>query len=182
MVPRRSREPTMVHTWLSCSTRAGVTVNSRGPLRDYTEVLSFVDILSKWSLHFVSICRDILSKSIFSIMSDLISWICIYLQPGSYMLLHPLRSSFESRDEILLRGEGCDTPGVYFVLYRVIYPNLECSVKMSISRSRMSLIIQIIHSHFAEFRIIQSHRRPILEPVKTFILGTNANSKIILEL
>jgi hypothetical protein len=46
----------------------------------------------------------------------------------------------------------------------------------------MSLIIQIIHSHFAEFGIIQSHRRPILEPVKTFILGTNANSKIILEL
>jgi hypothetical protein len=46
----------------------------------------------------------------------------------------------------------------------------------------MSLIIQIIHSCFTEFRVTQSHRRPILEPVKTFILGTNANSKIILEL
>jgi hypothetical protein len=50
---------------LSCSARAGIMVNSRDPLRNYTNVLSFVDILSKWSLHFVSICRDILSKSIF---------------------------------------------------------------------------------------------------------------------
>ena len=60
--------------------------------------------LSEWSLHFVSIYRDILSKSVFSILSDTLSWICIYLQPGSYMLLHPWRSSFESRDEILFKG------------------------------------------------------------------------------
>jgi hypothetical protein len=46
MVPRRNREPTMVHTWLSCSARAGIVVNSCDPLRDYTDVLSFVDILS----------------------------------------------------------------------------------------------------------------------------------------
>ncbi len=89
MVPRRNREPTMVHTWLSCSARAGIVVNSRDPLRDYTDVLSFVDTLSEWSLHFVSICRDILTKSVFSILSDTLSWICIYLQSGSYMLLHP---------------------------------------------------------------------------------------------
>jgi hypothetical protein len=44
------------------------------------------------------------------------------------------------------KGEGCDTLGVYFVLRREIYPNLGCSVKISISRSRMSLIIQTIHS------------------------------------
>jgi hypothetical protein len=68
------------------------------------------------------------------------------------------------------------------VLRREIYPNLRWSVKISISRSRMSLIIQIIHSRFTEFGVTQSHRRPILEPVKTFILGTKANSKIILEL
>jgi hypothetical protein len=67
-----------------------------------------------------------------------------------------------------LRGEGYDTPCVNFALCREIYPNLGCSVKISLSRSRMSLIIQIIHSHFAEFGIIKSHRRPILEPVKTF--------------
>jgi hypothetical protein len=45
--------------------------------------------LSEWSLHFVSICLDILTKSVFSILSDTLPWICIYLQSGSYMLLHP---------------------------------------------------------------------------------------------
>jgi hypothetical protein len=67
-----------------------------------------------------------------------------------------------------LRGEGCDTPGVYFGLCQKNYPNLGCSVKISISRSRMSLIIQIIHSYFTEFGVIQSHRKPNLEPVKNF--------------
>jgi hypothetical protein len=68
------------------------------------------------------------------------------------------------------RGEVayCDTPGVSYVLCREINPNLGCSVKISISRSRMSLIIQIIHSHFTKFGVIQSHRRTNLEPVKTF--------------
>jgi hypothetical protein len=62
----------------------------------------------------------------------------------------------------------CDTPGVYFMLRREIYPKLGWSVKISISLSRMSLIIQIIHSHFTEFEVSQSHRRPNLEPVKNF--------------
>ena len=68
-----------------------------------------------------------------------------------------------------LRGEGCDTPGVSFVLWREINPNLGCSVKISLSRSRMSLIIQIIHSHFVEFGAIRPRRIPNLEPVETFI-------------
>jgi hypothetical protein len=61
-----------------------------------------------------------------------------------------------------------DTLGVYFVLCREIYPNLGCSVKISISRSRMSQIIQIIHSYFTEFGVIQSHKRLNSEPVKNF--------------
>jgi hypothetical protein len=68
------------------------------------------------------------------------------------------------------------------VLRQEIYPDLGCSVKISISRSRMSLTIQTIYSHFTRFRVIQSHRRPNLEPIKTFILDANANSKIILDL
>jgi hypothetical protein len=63
----------------------------------------------------------------------------------------------------------CDTPGVSFVLRREIYPNLGRSVTISISCPRVSLIIQTIHSHFTEFRVIQSHKRPNLEPVKTFV-------------
>jgi hypothetical protein len=35
-------------------------------------------------------------------------------------------------------SSGCDTPGVYFMLCREIYPKLGCSVKISISRSRLS--------------------------------------------
>jgi hypothetical protein len=55
------------------------------------------------------------------------------------------------------------------VLRREICPNLGCSVKISISRSPMSLIIQIIHSRFTEFGVTQSRRRPIFELVKTFV-------------
>jgi hypothetical protein len=48
MVPRRNREPPVgAHTWLSCSARAAIVVNSRDPLRDYTDVLSFMNILSE---------------------------------------------------------------------------------------------------------------------------------------
>jgi hypothetical protein len=60
----------------------------------------------------------------------------------------------------------CDTPGVNFALCWEIYPNLGCSVKISISRSRMSLIIQIIYSHFTKFGIIQSQEQPNLELLK----------------
>jgi hypothetical protein len=73
-------------------------------------------------------------------------------------------------DVVVLEEErlNCDTPSVSFMLRREIYPNLRCSVKISNSRSRMSLIIQTIHSHFTEFGVIHSHRRPNLEPVTNF--------------
>jgi hypothetical protein len=178
MVSRRNREPTMVHAWLSCSARAGIAVNSSDPLRDYTDVLSFVDILSKWLWHFVSICHGITSKSIFSILSDDISWICIYLQLGSYMLLHPWRSSFKSRDEILLRGGGYDTPGVYFVLCREIYPNLGCSVKISISRSHLSPFIMLLVNVSLRLELFNLKTSQIWSLIKLLFLEANANSKV----
>jgi hypothetical protein len=46
--------------------------------------------------------------------------------------------------KFFLRGEGCDTPGVNFTLGREIYPNLGCSVKISISRSRLSPFIKLL--------------------------------------
>jgi hypothetical protein len=46
-------------------------------------------------------------------------------------------------------------------------------VKISISRSRMSLIVQIIHSHFTD---------QIWSLLKLLYLGTNANSIVILNL
>jgi hypothetical protein len=67
------------------------------------------------------------------------------------------------------KGEGCDTPGVYFMLCQEIYPNLRCSLKISISRSHLSPFIKLCVkvSPFSEF--IRSRERPNLEPVKTFV-------------
>jgi hypothetical protein len=167
MVPRRNREPPVgAHTRMSCSARAGVMVNSCDPLRGYTDVLSFVDTLSEWSLHFVSICRDILSNpSSVSCQIPSHEFASISsLGVTCFSALKDPHSNLGTR--FFLRGEGCDTPCVNFALCREINPNLGCSVKISLSRSRMSLII---HSHFAEFEIIQSHRMPIWSLLKTFI-------------
>jgi hypothetical protein len=97
---------------------------------------------------------------------------------GSYMLLHPWRSSFESRDEILLRGEGCDTPGVNFALCREIYPNLGCSVKISISRSCLSLFIRLSLGSSPNSELFDREKQPILERVKTFIYRNECNLDI----
>jgi hypothetical protein len=77
---------------------------------------------------------------------------------------------------------ACDTPGVSFVLWQEINPNLGCSVKISISRSCLSLSIRLSHGSSPNSELIDREKWPNLEPVKTFILSTNANSKIILEL
>jgi hypothetical protein len=67
------------------------------------------------------------------------------------------------KDEI-----DCDTPGVYFTLCQKIYPNLGCSVKISISFTFIS-IYQVTHESFTKFGIIRSLEQPNLEPVKTFV-------------
>jgi hypothetical protein len=78
-----------------------------------------------------------------------------------------------------LRGEGCDNPCVNFTLCQEIYPNLECSVKISMSRSRLSLFIQISHSHYTEFwsySIVRNNQ--IWSLLKLLSLETNADSKV----
>ena len=45
---------------------------------------------------------------------------------------------------------------------------LDAQWKFLFSRSCMCLIIQISHSHLTKFEVNQSHRRPNLEPIKTF--------------
>jgi hypothetical protein len=67
-----------------------------------------------------------------------------------------------------LRGEGCDTPGVSFVLRREINPNLECSVKISIFRPCLSLSIRLSHGSSPNSELIDREKQPILERVKTF--------------
>jgi hypothetical protein len=68
-----------------------------------------------------------------------------------------------------LRGEGCDTPGVSFVLRREIYPNLGCSVKISISRSCLSLFIRPSLGSSPNSELFDLEKQPISERVKTFI-------------
>jgi hypothetical protein len=67
-----------------------------------------------------------------------------------------------------LRGEGCDTPGVNFTLCREIYPNLGCSVKISISRSCLSLFIRLSLGSSPNSELIDREKQPISERVKTF--------------
>jgi hypothetical protein len=67
-----------------------------------------------------------------------------------------------------LRGEGCDTPGVSFVLRREINPNLRCSVKISISRSCLSLFIRLSLGSSPNSELFDREKQPILERVKTF--------------
>jgi hypothetical protein len=63
----------------------------------------------------------------------------------------------------------CDTPGVYFALCREIYPNLGCSVKISISQSHLSSFIKLLMNVSPNLEIIRSQEQPNLEPVKTFV-------------
>jgi hypothetical protein len=55
-------------------------------------------------------------------------------------------------------------------------------VKISISRSCLSLSIRLSHGSSPNSELFDREKQPILERVKTFILGTNANSIIILNL
>jgi hypothetical protein len=137
----------------------------------YGTILSviFVDILSKCSLHFIPIMSRCPVKIY---LHYLVRYPLMKLHLSSAWELHaspPLRVSFKYRDNILLRGEGCDTPGVYFVLCREIYPNLGCSVKISISRSCLSLFIRISLGSSPNSELFDREKQPILERVKTFI-------------
>jgi hypothetical protein len=57
----------------------------------------------------------------------------------------PLRVFVRISGRDSFKGEGCDTPGVYFKLCQEIYPKLG---------SCLSLFIRIIHESFTKFRII----------------------------
>jgi hypothetical protein len=90
----------------------------------------------------------------------------------------PLRVLFESRDEIPLRGEGCDTPCVYFALCREIYPNLGCSANISISLSHLSPFIKLLMNVSPNLELCDLKNSQIWSLLKLLFLETNANSKV----
>jgi hypothetical protein len=112
MVPRRDREPTMVHTWLSCSVRAGIAVNSR---------VHYETILMCYLLWIFSQSdRCILSQHAAIFYPNLSSVSCQIPSPEfasisslevtCFSTLEYPHSNLGTR--FFLRGEGCDTPGV----------------------------------------------------------------------
>jgi hypothetical protein len=76
------------------------------------------------------------------------------------------------------KGKGCDTPGVYFTLYREIYPNLECSVKISISRSHLSPFIKLLMNVSPSLELFDLKNSQIWSLLKLLFLEANANSKV----
>jgi hypothetical protein len=123
---------------------------------------------------YVAICYPNLSSVSFHIP-------LMNLHLSSVWKLHaspPLRVLFESRDEILLRGEGCDTPGAYFALCRKIYPNLGCSVSISISLSHLSPFIKLLMNVSPNLELFDLKNSQIWSLLKLLSLETNANSKV----
>jgi hypothetical protein len=63
----------------------------------------------------------------------------------------------------------CDTPGVYFMLCREIYPNLICSVKISISRSHLSPFIKLLMNVSPSLELFDLKNNQIWSLLKLFV-------------
>jgi hypothetical protein len=63
----------------------------------------------------------------------------------------------------------CVTPGVYFVLYQEIYPNLGCSVKISISRSHLSPFIKLLMKVKPSVELFDLKNNQIWSLLKLFV-------------
>jgi hypothetical protein len=63
----------------------------------------------------------------------------------------------------------CDTPGVYFALCREIYPNLGCSVKISISLSHLSPFIKLLMNVSPSLELFDLKNNQIWSLLKLFI-------------
>jgi hypothetical protein len=75
-------------------------------------------------------------------------------------------------------SHACDTSGVYFVLCREIYPNLGCSVKISISRSHLSPFIKLLMNVSPSLELFDLKNNQIWSLLKLLSLETYADSKV----
>jgi hypothetical protein len=103
-----------------------------------------------------------------------------FIHVTSELYLH-ITHAFIMR-ELSSQSRSCDTPGVYFTLYREIYPNLECSVKISISRSHLSPFIKLLMNVSPSLELFDLKNSQIWSLLKLLFLGMNANSIIHLDL
>ena len=65
--------------------------------------------------------------------------------------------------------DECDTPGVYFALCREIYPNLGCSVKISISLSHLSPFIKLLMKVSPSLELFDLKNSQIWSLLKLFV-------------
>jgi hypothetical protein len=147
MVPRRNREPTMVHTWLSCSARAGIAVN-------------WCAIFCGHSLKVVvAFCLNMSRYSVQIYLSYRVRYHLMNLHLSSAWELHA-----SPPFKILIRISGRDSfkggrpwhPRCLFHVMPWIYPNLIYSVKISISRSHLSSFIKLLVKVSPNFEVIRS--------------------------
>jgi hypothetical protein len=96
--------------------------------------------------------------------------VLIIFKAGRFLNIHLFfdRAIEESTLHVHLIQLKCDTPGVYFMLCREINLNLRCSIKISISRSCLSLFIRLSLGSSPNSELIDREKQPILERVKTF--------------
>jgi hypothetical protein len=62
----------------------------------------------------------------------------------------------------------CDTPDVYFVLCQEIYPNLGCSMKISISRLHLSPFIKLLMNVLINLELFDLKNSQIWSLLKLF--------------
>jgi hypothetical protein len=72
----------------------------------------------------------------------------------------------------------CDTPGVNFALCREIYPNLGCSVRISISRSHLSPFIKLLMNVSPNLELFDLKNNQIWSMLKLLFLRAKANPKV----
>jgi hypothetical protein len=95
-----------------------------------------------------------------------VNWVKVDVDRHRTSSIHPWLAT--AGDPRTMYGCMCDTPGVYFTSCREINPNLGCSVKISISRSCLSLFIRLSLGSSPNSELIDREKQLIFERVKTF--------------
>jgi hypothetical protein len=87
-----------------------------------------------------------------------------------------VESDNKSEEDNNIMCPTCDTLGVYFALCREIYPNLVCSVKISISRSHLSPFIKLLMKVSPNLKLFDLKNNQIWSMLQLLFLKTNVNS------
>jgi hypothetical protein len=95
---------------------------------------------------------------------------CRHTTPSCTRRHCPVFAKREIEEDVpVMDGEICDTPGVYFVLCREIYPNLECLVKISISLSHLSPFIKLLMKVSPSLELFDLKNNQIWSLLKLFV-------------